>query len=58
MDGETGMETAKSPWVDILTTGELDARYALTASLDPRFAASQRRWYEARTAAELVAVAA
>lgn len=42
-----------SQWSHILTADELDARFALTASLDARFARSQREWYETRTVNEL-----
>ena len=42
-----------SPWNTILTAQELDAHYALTASLDPRFAREQRTFYEGRTLNQL-----
>ena len=42
-----------SPWNTILTAQELDAQYALTASLDPRFAREQRAFYEGRTLNQL-----
>lgn len=40
-------------WGTIATPAELDAYHALTASLDPRFAASEIAFYQARTAPEL-----
>lgn len=49
----TEMKMAQSQWTDILSTAELDAHYALTASLDPRFAAGERAFYESRTASQL-----
>ena len=42
-----------SPWNTILTAQELDAHYAITASLDPRFAREQRAFYEGRTLNQL-----
>ena len=42
-----------SQWSHILTAAELDARFALTAKLDPRFAREQRAWYETRTVQQL-----
>ena len=47
-----------SAWNAILTAAELDAHYALTASLDPRFAKSERTFYESRTPAQLRVLAA
>lgn len=47
-----------SPWTHILSAAELDAQFALTASLDPRFARQQREWYETRSIAELKGAAA
>ena len=43
----------QSQWTHILTPKELDATYALTAELDPSFAAAQREFYAARTVPEL-----
>ena len=34
-----------SPWNTVLTAAEIDARYALTASIDPRFARGARAHY-------------
>lgn len=42
-----------SQWSHILTAAEIDAQFALTASLDPSFARQQREWYETRTTNEL-----
>lgn len=42
----------------ILTAAELDARYAFTASLDPRFAKGERDFYESRTVNQLRVLAA
>ena len=47
-----------SAWNAILTAAELDAHYALTASLDPRFAQAERGWYESRTINQLRVLAA
>ena len=47
-----------SAWNTILTAPELDAHYALTASLDPRFAKDQRTFYESRTPTQLRVLAA
>ena len=47
-----------SAWNTILTAPELDAHYALTASLDPRFAKGERTFYESRTPAQLRVLAA
>lgn len=47
-----------SAWNTILTATALDARHALTASLDPRFAKEERAFYESRTSAQLRALAA
>lgn len=44
---------ANSPWTDILSADQIAALYALTATLDARFAASEREFWESRTAAEL-----
>lgn len=43
----------QSKWVDILTSAQLDAQYALTASIDPSFAERDRKWWESRTAQQL-----
>lgn len=40
-------------WVDILTAEQLNAGYASTAELDPRFAADDRKFWETRTVAQL-----
>lgn len=40
-------------WTDILSEAGLDARHARYAEIDPRFAKSQREFYEGRTAAQL-----
>ena len=40
-------------WGQTPTTAELEANYALTASLDPGFAASDRKWWETRTLSQL-----
>ena len=42
----------------IMSRDELNARFAMTASLDPAFATRERRFYETRTEAELRAIAA
>jgi hypothetical protein len=44
-------------WTDLLNRQEIEAQFALTASIDPRFARSQREFYESRTAAQLGALA-
>lgn len=49
---------AASHWTDILSLADLDAHYALTASLDPRFAKAQRAFYENRTLEQLNALVA
>lgn len=49
---------AASVWNTILTAAELDARYAFTASLDPRFAKGERDFYESRTINQLRVLAA
>lgn len=46
-----------SQWTDILSAAELDAQYALTASLNPAFARLQREFYEGRTVPQLQAFA-
>jgi hypothetical protein len=56
---QTHMLTATaSPWNTTLTTHELDAHYALTASIDPRFAREERAFYESRTLNQLKVLAA
>lgn len=45
-------------WHTLLTRAELEARHALTASLDPRFAAGERAFYESRSKAQLACLAA
>ena len=47
-----------SQWSHILTPAELEAHHALTASIDPRFAAGERAFYEGRTANQLRVLAA
>ena len=60
----SGVETMKenvmtaSAWNTILTAPELDAHYALTASLDPHFAKGERTFYESRTPTQLRVLAA
>ena len=56
---ETGNNVmTASAWNTILTAPELDAHYALTASLDPRFAKGERTFYESRTPTQLRVLAA
>jgi FkbM family methyltransferase len=55
---ETETKMATSQWSDILPPAALEAHYALTASLDPRFAKSERDFYESRTFNQLKALAA
>lgn len=45
-------------WSHILTAVELEAHYALTASIDPAFAAKEQAFYESRTYDQLKALAA
>jgi len=47
-----------SQWSHVLTAAEIEAQFALTASLDPSFARQQREWYETRTVAQLKGAAA
>ena len=49
------MATAEKPsrWVHILTTDEIAASNALTASLDPNFARGEREFYESRSLNQL-----
>lgn len=42
-----------SQWSVVLSGAQLDALHALTASLDPRFAAGERAFYLSRTPAQL-----
>lgn len=42
-----------SQWSHVLNAAEIEAIFALTASLDARFAREQREWYDTRTAGEL-----
>lgn len=42
-----------SRWTHILSPAEIEAQRALTASLDPAFARSERQWYETRTEGDL-----
>jgi hypothetical protein len=44
---------AMNTWTDILTADQLAAKYAFTATLDPRFAAEDRKFWESRTVAQL-----
>lgn len=46
-----------SHWVDVLDVPALEARFALTASLDPRFARAERAFYQGRTVNDLKALA-
>lgn len=46
----TAMQNA---WVHIPTDAELEARHAVTASLDPRFAREDRKFWESRTEPQL-----
>lgn len=43
-------------WTHTLTAAELEARYALTASLDPAFARREREFYERCTVNDLRAL--
>jgi hypothetical protein len=52
------IDMTASPWNTTLTTHELDAHYALTASIDPRFAREERAFYESRTLNQLKVLAA
>ena len=45
-------------WYHILSKRALEERHALTARLDPAFAAASRAFWEARTAIELSTIAA
>ena len=45
-------------WHHILTADELTSSYALTAKLDPAFAAQARAFYDSRSAAQLDVLAA
>ena len=47
-----------SAWNQILTSEEIAAHYALTAKIDPSFAARDRAFYESRTALQLSTLAA
>ncbi len=47
-----------SQWSHILSASELDSFHALTASLDPAFADSERAFYLSRTKAQLGSLAA
>lgn len=47
-----------SPWIDLLTPADIAKRRALTASLDPRFAASEQAFWESRSVPELRTIAA
>lgn len=42
-----------SQWVEILTAAQIEARFQMTAKLDPRFARDQKHFYETRTLAQL-----
>jgi hypothetical protein len=42
-----------SQWNIILNRSELDAHFARTASIDPRFAAQERYFYESRRPSQL-----
>jgi hypothetical protein len=45
-------------WGETLSAEQLEARYALTASLDPVFARDDRQYWESRTASQLRTLAA
>lgn len=45
-----------SKWNEILDREQLDAQYALSASLDPGFAKRQRAFYDAQSADQLSAL--
>lgn len=47
---------SESKWRLVLSSDELAARFALTAKLDPAFAASERKWWEGRNAEQLRAL--
>lgn len=47
----------ESKWTHILSPSELEARYALTYRLDPRFARSERAFWESRTPDQLKVLA-
>lgn len=40
-------------WTDLMSAEQIEAMHALTASLDPRFAAGNRKFYETRSANQL-----
>ena len=40
-------------WTDLLSREELDAQYALCATIDPAFARQDREWWESRTIPQL-----
>ena len=46
-----------SKWTHTLSPAELEARYALTYRLDPRFARSEREFWESRTTNQLAVLA-
>ncbi len=48
----------QSQWSHTMSRAELEAHYALTASLDPSFAKGERAFYESRTVNQLRALAA
>jgi hypothetical protein len=45
-------------WNSVLTTEQMEAQYALTASIDPSFARADRQFWESRTAPQLRALKA
>ncbi len=45
-----------SQWTHVLTAAEIDAYVAKVESLDPAFAAEQKRFYEAQTISGLSAL--
>ncbi|MBO1023281.1 hypothetical protein IPU75_00970 [Ochrobactrum sp. SD129] len=45
-----------SQWTHILTAAEIDAYVAKVESLDPAFAAEQKRFYEAQSVGDLCAL--
>lgn len=46
-----------SAWSALLSSAEIEARHERTEKLDPRFARTNRAWWETRTVEELRAAA-
>lgn len=44
---------AKGQWSHVLTAEEIEVFHVLTESLDPAFAARERKWFATQTAARL-----